>query len=192
MSVHAGEKRERMDRQPTAKTAVKITVVLDGVTYIWTGSSWFDSHYIKPPVILIQRLNTLLEAQLANDDLNISDIYDLTHRAKIAREAKQYARAESLARRVLQLHPESHAAAAVLCASLRARGLAFQALEETDRFKHTNNVPLLTSRAAALCDVHHWEEAKQTVGRALAIGGGEEAFLVVKRIRRARPDLYQS
>jgi hypothetical protein len=26
----------------------------------------------------------------------------------------------------------------------------------------------------------------------LAIGGGEEALLVVKRIKRARPDLYQS
>lgn len=181
-----------MDRQPAAKIAVITKIVLDGVTYIWTGSSWFDSHYIKPPVTVIQRLNALLESQLADDDSNITDIYELTHRAKIAREAKQYARAELLARRVLQLNPNSHAAAAVLCASLRARGLASQALDETDRFKNTDNVPLLTSRAAALCDVQRWDEAKQTLGKALALGGGEEAFLVVKRIKRARPDLYRS
>lgn len=181
-----------MDGQRTKKTSTKTTVLLDGATYIWTGSSWFDSHYIKPPSTIIQRLNALLESQLADDDSSITDIYDLTHRAKIAREAKQYARAELLARRVLQLNPKSHAAAAVLCASLRARGLASQALEETERFKHTDNAPLLTSRAAALCDLQRWAEAKQTLGRALALGGGEEAFLVVKRIKQACPDLYRS
>jgi tetratricopeptide (TPR) repeat protein len=180
-----------MDGQQTKKTSTKTTVLLDGATYIWTGSSWFDSHYIKPPITIIQRLNAQLESQLADDDSKITDIYDLTHRAKIAREAKQYARAESLARRVLRLNPKSHAAAAVLCASLRACGRASQALEETDRFKHTENVPLLTSRAAALCDIGRWEEAKHTLGKALALGGGEEAFLVVKRIKRARPDLYR-
>lgn len=174
------------------KTSTKETFVLDGVTYIWTGNSWFDSHYIKPPVIVIQRLNALLESQLAADDANVTDIYDLTHRAKMAREAKQYARAESLARRVLQLNPKNHAAAAVLCASLRARGLASQALEETDRFKHTDNAPLLTSRAAALCDIQRWEEAKRTLGQALALGGGEEALLVAERIKRARPHLYRN
>lgn len=180
-----------MGEQPTKKTSGKQTVVLDGVTYIWTGSSWFDSRYIKPPITVIQRLNALLEAQLARDDFDTTDIYELTHRAKNAREAKQYARAESLARRVLRLSPGSHAAAAVLCASLRARGLAAQALEETNSLKHTDNVPLLTSRAAALCDVQRWEEAKRTVGRALALGGGEEALHVVARIRKARPDLYR-
>lgn len=179
-----------MGGQRAMKTSTKKTVLLDGVSYVWTGSSWFDSHYIKPPITVIQRLNALLESQLADDDSNITDVYELTHRAKIAREAKQYARAESLARRVLQLNPKNHAAAAVLCASLRARGLASQALGETDSLKHTDNVPLLTSRAAALCDIHRWEEAKQTLGRALALGGGEEAFLVVKRIKQARPDLY--
>lgn len=180
----------RMDRQPTKKTSGKQTVLLDGATYIWTGSSWLDSNFIKPPATVIQRLNGLLEPQLAADDLDTTDIYELTHRARLAREAKQYARAESIARRVLQLHPENHAAATVLCASLRARGLASQALQDTDRFKFSENVPLLTSRAAALCDLHQWEEAKRVIGRALALGGGEEAFLVVKRIKQARPGLY--
>lgn len=181
-----------MGGQRTKKLSTKKTFVLDGVTYIWTGNSWFDSHYIKPPVIVIQRLNALLESQLAEDDANITDIYDLTHRARIAREAKQYARAELLARRVLQLNPKSHAAAAVLCASLRARGLASQALAETERFMPTDNAPLLTSRAAALCDIKRWEAAKQTLGQALAQGGGAEALLVAERIKRARPDLYRS
>jgi hypothetical protein len=60
-----------------------------------------------------------------------------------------------------------------------------------NRFLPTDNGPLLTSRAAAFCDLGRWEEARRSVGRALAISGGsEEAFMVVKRIKQHRPDLY--
>ena len=49
---------------------------------------------------------------------------------------------------------------------------------------------LLTSRAAALCDLGIWEEAKKTVGRSLAISKSAEAYNVVNRIKAAKPDLY--
>lgn len=145
------------------------TIPLNGERYIWTGSAWFDSHFIKPPTTIIKQLNALLESQLATDDCCIDDLFELTHRARVARETKQYARAEALARRILTIEPRHHAAAAVLCASLRARGLAREAIEQTERFLPTSNAALLTSRAAAFCDLHRWPEAKASVSGALAI-----------------------
>ena len=65
----------------------------------------------------------------------------------------------------------------------------------TAPFMPSDNPALLTTRAAALCDLRRWEEAKTTIGRALAILRGEshkaEAFAVVRRIKANRPDLYR-
>jgi len=57
-------------------------------------------------------------------------------------------------------------------------------------FRDANDHVLLTTRAAALCDLGRWEEAKRTVGRSLAIESSDEAFSVARRIKAARPDLY--
>lgn len=170
----------------------RVTVLLNSEKYIWTGSAWFDSRYIKPPATIIKQLNELLASRLAGEDDQIQDVYELTHRARIAREAEQFTRAEGLARRILSLEPEHHAAAAVLCACLRARGLAREAISQTDRFWRTTNTALLTSRAAAFCDLQQWREAKETIGQALAIQASEEAYMVVKRIKAARPQLYRA
>lgn len=169
----------------------RVTVLLNGEKYIWTGSAWLDSRYIKPPATIVKQLNELLASRLADEDNHIQDVYELTHRARIAREAEQFIRAEALARRILTLEPDHHAAAAVLCACLRARGLAREAISQTDRFARTNNTALLTSRAAAFCDLKQWRDAKETIGHALAIQASEEAYMVVKRIKAARPEWYR-
>ena len=54
----------------------------------------------------------------------------------------------------------------------------------------STHVPLLTTRAAAYCDLKLWEQAKKIIGKALAIEESEEAFMVVKRIKAARPEIY--
>jgi hypothetical protein len=78
----------------------------------------------------------------------------------------------------------------MLCAVLRDKGLPQQALDETQAIRRTDYPPLLTSRAAALCDLERWEEAVKELRPVLAMGGSEEAFSVVHRIKKARPDLY--
>jgi len=61
----------------------------------------------------------------------------------------------------------------------------------TEGLKHLSSPVLLTTRAAALCDLERWEEAKRAVGAALAMGKGDpEAFNVVSRIKSNRLDLY--
>ncbi len=166
-------------------------VTLDGKEYIWTGKEWCDAHsFLIPPQLIVGRLNEILEQELRNEDMAIRDVQVLVQRASILRDAQQFGRAERLIRNALQLFPGNYAAVAVLSSILRAHGLPQEALDQTEAYKHESNAPLLTSRAAALCDLKRWEDAKREVGRALAIKQSEEAFGVVRRIKSERPDLY--
>lgn len=174
----------------TVNTQQKVTVELDGKKYIWNGNNWSGEDFIRPPEIVVQRLNAELSYHLSQEDKHVTDVYLLAERARIARENKQYDRAEQLAYQILKLDPDNHSGLAVLCASLREKGFPERALKETEAYKSTNNAALLTSRAAAYCDLQRWGEAKRTIGQALAIQKSEEAFKVVERIKSERPDLY--
>ena len=81
---------------------------------------------------------------------------------------------------------------AVLCSVLRKQGAPEKALHETEASPHLPYSPLLTSRAAAMCDLGMWEAAKREVVRVLAMPGDHDgAFEVVHRIKASRPDLYE-
>lgn len=165
---------------------------LNGVGYVWTGENWHEAEtFLEPPQVAVRQLNKLLAKKLTDEDANISDIPLLLERARTAREALQHRRSEKLARQCLKLSPGNPMALAVLCAALRAKGQPQKAVRETDEYSGSNHLPLLTSRAAALCDLRRWKEAKRTISHALAIGNSEEAFNVMHRIKAERPDLYE-
>jgi tetratricopeptide (TPR) repeat protein len=167
-------------------------VTLDGVRYTWDGNSWFETKsFLRPPTGIVSKLNALVRDSLASDDATITDANLLMDRARQARESQQFERAVALLRRVLVIRPDSESALAILCSVLRAQGVPDRALAETDLFGHSNYPPLITSRAAAMCDLGRWEQAKKLIGRVLAMPGDHgEAFSVVHRIKVARPDLY--
>lgn len=167
-------------------------VELDGKKYVWTGLEWFEARsFLSPPQTIARRLNALLETELEREDLETSDIHVLLNSASTARDAMQLQRAERLARRVLNLFPGHYGALAILCSTLRASRHPRQALDETYAYRKTNYAPLLTSRAAAYCDLKCWEAAKKVIEHALSFQTNEEARSVVKRIKAARPDLYE-
>ncbi len=168
-------------------------VQLDCISYTWDRGIWYDTKTtLRPPEALVHKLNALLMPFLEAEDKQIGESNELLQRAKQARDSKQYARAEKLARRVAKLFPDNVGAFAVLSSCLRARGCPQEALDETECAKFESYPPLLNSRAAALCDLGRWEEAKNVVGRSLAIGTDKgEAFLIVARIKATKPELYQ-
>ena len=172
-------------------TTDTVTVELEGKSYMWNGSAWHEATtFLSPPSMIIAKLNNCLSDALEEADENITDIHLLIKRAVNARNWLQYSRSERLARRILELEPSNQSALAILCATLRARGFAQKALAETDDYKSLPYPVLLTSRAAALCDLGRWEEAKKAVGRSLAISKSAEAYNVVNRIKAEKPDLY--
>jgi hypothetical protein len=119
----------------------------NGKDYIWTGRSWYEAQtFLIPPEVIIRQLNSQFQEELESEDTTIANPAILTERASAARDALQYTRAETLVRRALKIAPGDHAALAVLCSILRARGQSQQALDETDAFKRASHPPLLTSR----------------------------------------------
>jgi hypothetical protein len=166
-------------------------ILLSGRTFIWDGKRWYDAlSFLTPPKSVIHRLNALLEKQLAQKDVNASSVDELLELARRARDALQLVRAESLCRRALKLDPDHLGALSILCSILRALKQPEQALKETRAFREAGYQPLLVSRAAAFCDLEMWSQAKREIGRALALGKSESAFLVVERIKRVKPELY--
>lgn len=192
---HGGQKNEVVKKASKIETnrqpICQIQVEFEGGYYTWNGNTWYDKNFLIPSQVLINKLNMLLMAVLEQEDENIHDVDELLERARGARDSLQYERAQKLARCVITIFPDHLGAIAVLCSCLRANGHAQQAIDETDGFDSENYPPLLNSRAAALCDLGRWEEAKKLVSRSRAIGS-EEAFSIINRIKGARPDLYYS
>ena len=174
-----------------AEVEVNKEVELDGKRYIWNGKSWYtQGTFQAPPAALVARLNERLKPDLASADAKVTSFSELLRIARVARDASQFKRAEAAARRAIALQPRSEPAFAILCSLLRHLGASERAVQETEHLRSTSYPPLLVSRAAALCDLERWEEAKATVGRALAQEDSAEAFEVVHRIKAHRPDLY--
>jgi tetratricopeptide (TPR) repeat protein len=164
-------------------------IELDGRRYILTGETWVDaeSHHIPPEII-----RRKLEQKLAQKTQvgRLANFSYIMKRAKQCRETKAYAEALRLAEQALELRPDDPGVYAVICAIHRDRGRPEEALEVTNRLARSNHPALLNSRAAALCDLERWKEAKKVVGRSLAIQKTDEAFSIVRRIKSACPSLY--
>jgi len=168
----------------------QIQIEIEGKYYILVKDTWYNKeNFIKPPENLIHKLNTLLITTLEQKD-DVQDIDLLLKCARKARDSAQYEKSIIFARRVISISSDHIGAIAVLCSCLRAIGYAQQALDETEAFASKNYPPLITSRAAALCDLERWEEAKKVISRVLAMYK-DKAFSIVHRIKTARPDLYK-
>ena len=167
------------------------TVLLNDKSYTWTDKGWIETHSrLKPDATTARKLDKLAQQAFRAEDATLSDPDQLLSQASNARANQQFMRAEYLIRQALRLAPDHMGAYAMLSAVLRDKGLPQQALDETQAIRRTDYPPLLTSRAAAYCDLERWEEAVKELKPVLAMGGSEEAFSVVQRIKKARPDLY--
>lgn len=169
------------------------TITLNGKDYVWDGRRWYGARdYLEPPESIICKLNMLMEPYFAAQDEAITKPQEMISLAKQTREAGQLERALRLARRAFQACPNDPGTAAVLSGILRKAQRPEEALEVGDRFRDSSYKPILTSRAAALCDLERWDEALRQIRQVFAIGGGrgdEESFLVWNRIIAAAPEL---
>ncbi len=114
----------------------------------------------------------------------------LLNLAKQARDAGRLELALALARRALTERPGDCGTAAVVSAVLRKLKRPREALAATEELAGSTYVPLLTSRAAALCDLERWTEALELIVRALAAADDPElAANVYMRIVVNKPEL---
>lgn len=163
----------------------------EGRDYIWDGHRWCDAKtYIIPPENVVQKLNFQIREHREAEDNVISEFQPLLDAAKEAHMYNELPRAENFVRRALKLRPGDRGALAVLCSILRARNSPEQAILEVEPFLVMWYEPLLTTYAAALCDLERWEEAKQVIERGVGFSTSYQMQQVIQRIKNARPDLY--
>jgi ribonuclease HI len=167
----------------TEEHVVPIEIKLDGKKYIWSDGEWFGAENKKQLEKVLPQLNKEVSSRLIEEDSYIDHIPSLLKRALNAREHLQLERLEKLANGIIKIEPSNYHGMAILCGALRDVGLPVKALAKTALYKGTNNHALLTSRAAAYCDLGQWAEAKQTINRALAIERSNAAYNVAKRIK---------
>lgn len=180
-------------RDRAGDVADDVEIRIDRDTYVWNGAGWYDKRtFLAPPANITQQLNRLLEEQLAAADDRIWNPVRLVIEATKAKNAEQYQRSVRLARRALHVDPENEAAATVLSSALRAMGRADEALDVTNGFPNSSSPLLLTTRAAAQCDLGRWPDALRTVRRALVTSSrrDEAPFTVLHRIRGSAPELF--
>lgn len=167
------------------------TITYKGVQYTWTGESWYETKtFVRPCQALTRELNRELSGYLVIEDLKCNDPQQLRRMASKARDAMQYQRAEKLAQKALKLRPGDLPTLTVLSSIYRAEGKPQKAVDITESYQFANSCALLTTRAAALCDLGRWHEAKKTISRAIAIRNSGEALNVRARIKAACPELY--
>lgn len=170
---------------------------LDGNTYRCSQGRWYPYDGAEPVKHeLAAQLDGILGERLAKYEENCSSGRQLVELARKWRQKGFLNRALTLLDRLDREFPFYMRVAAVMRSSIyRDQGEPKLALLVTEPFVRDNDPAVFTTRAGALCDLDQWEEAKRTVGRALAILRGAshkaEAFAVVSRIKSARPDLYR-
>jgi predicted Zn-dependent protease len=171
-----------------------VEVELDGKSYIFTGSCWYGKQdHISPPVVIVTRLNKLVQKQLNVDDSKHTNPDYLVTQAQKAREAGQLIRAIHLLRRASAIRPNHVGTATVLSSVLRQAQRPSDALTATERFRTSEYTPLLTSRAAALCDLERWEEAFRLIRHIGVLRNGKyeaEALSVRSRIKAHAPEWF--
>lgn len=168
---------------------------LDGEKYIWNGKGWFNSKtFVVPPGSIVQKLNVLLEESLTENLEDITDEYELVKKAKWARKNKQLNMALKLTEKLLLLFPDNFYAPAILCGIYRDMKKPEKAIEKTQNFRKNPSLALILARSAAFCDLELWEQAKNELSIALAMekhSNNPAAFLILNRIKSAKPDLYE-
>ena len=163
----------------------------EGKSYIWDENrGWRDEMGMVPPIAKIEQLNKLLEKEITKADKTIKNVNELLKRARTARDNNQLKRACNLCRRVLKKEEKNKIARAIFSSILRKQGEPEKALKVTEDYKNSTDKILLTSRAAAYCDIGEWEKAKKTIDRVLGLKESPDARNVWRRIKKNRPELF--
>jgi tetratricopeptide (TPR) repeat protein len=166
----------------------------EGRWYFLSPKGFYDAQtFLKPAQLIDQHLKAACARELEIAFRTEKSVPSLLKHSRLAKDLGYLDLAEKITEQALVAEPQNCFAIARLSSILRARGLPQQALEVTAQVPQGDQThPVLTSRAAALCDLERWPEADQTIRRALGLlrshpkVDATEAFSVLQRIRRAQ------
>ena len=178
----------RAASQPKSK---RFEAEWEGRKYFLSPQGFYDVQtFLKPPEAIHQHLKGAYARQLESAFLTERNVPMLLKHSRLAKDLGRWNLAEKITERALSLEPRNCFAIARLSSILRAKGQPQRALEVTARIPQgAQTYAVLTSRAAALCDLDRWSEADSVI--RLALGQlrdrpkleATEAFSVLRRIQ---------
>lgn len=166
----------------------------EGSRYFLSPQGFYDAHtFLKPPEAIHQHLKAEYARKLEVVIQKERNVPLLLKHSRLAKDLGYLDLAEKITEQALLVEPQNCFAIARLSSILRAKGQPRAALEVTGRIPEgAQTHPVLTSRAAALCDLDRWPEADTIIRRALGRLRGRpkleatEAFSVFQRIRHSQ------
>lgn len=157
--------------------------------YVFKNSVWYDADtYLQPPAHIAAKLNTLIRGQHTETDQTLMNAETCIRDARQARMGHDLARAQRLFKRALELKPGDIAIITALASLYREQSQPHQALLVTEDYKNYPSIDLLSTRAAAHCDMKNFADAKRTITLAINLGRSDSALFVVRRILSAHPE----
>jgi len=166
----------------------------EGRRYFLSPQGFCDAQtYLKPPEAIHQHLKAACARELEIVIQTESNAPSLLKHSRLAKNLGYLDLAEKITEQALLAEPQNCFAIARLSSILRAKGRPRRALEVASRIPEgAQTHPILTSRAAALCDFELWPEADKIIRRSLGRLSGRpkleatEALSVLQRIRHAQ------
>ena len=162
----------------------------EGRKYILSPSGFYDARtFLKPPEVIHQYLKATYVQELWLIVQNEQDVPGLLRYSRLAKDLGYFDLADKITERALSAEPKNQYAIARLSSILRAKGQPQKALAVIARLPEgIHDHQILTSKAAALCDLKRLPEADRIIRRALGMLKGRpkieatEAFSVFRRI----------
>lgn len=143
-----------------------------GIEYTWSKVGWHDNNHIKPPKIISEILNKKLNKVIEESIHQIGDPVRLARMAIEARDSSNNNLAIKLAKKSLSLSKMNNSTAmGVLCSTLRKLRKSNEAVQFFRSYKGNFSPPLLTTLAAALCDIGKYREALNNLNTAYSKAG---------------------
>jgi hypothetical protein len=174
-----------------------ITITYDDSQYVWDGKRWFDTRsYLEPPTVISSKLHALFAVRLAAEDDIVSNLKERLTRAEKAQQQRLIQKALALVRQVQDKTHRHIETVAMLCNILKSANRPEDALALADKYLSSGYEPLLTCRAAILCDLCRWEEGLKQIKAVLVAKGKSrkdsdtKTRIVYNRIEQNAPHLF--
>jgi tetratricopeptide (TPR) repeat protein len=163
----------------------------EGRKYVLSPEGFFDAHtFLKPPELIHQHLKAAYVRELRLVVQKEQGVPALLKHSGLAKKLGYFDLAEEITERALSAEPKNRFGIARLSSILRAKGQPHKALAAIARIPEgIHDHQILTSKAAALCDLERLPEADRVIRRALGMLKGRprleatEALSVFRRIQ---------
>lgn len=167
----------------------------DGDIYYFANNKFYDEHFIQVDKITLDKISHEYTKNIDYKSLNMDELFE---KIRLVKDLEMYGLAKEMAIYGIGKFCNDlnfiRPTVSILTSCLRLMGKPSEAIEIAIKYMRKYNfktVPILTSLAAAYCDIKDYDRAIKCANLAYAMQGGgtgykNELSLVYKRIQKEK------